>query len=73
MAQTAKMRTWRRGPLWREAIDGWLFILPWFLGFVIFTAGPVLASALFSFMNWEILTPPEWVGVANFRQMWLDP
>jgi multiple sugar transport system permease protein len=73
VAQIAKVRSWRRGPLWREAIDGWLFILPWFLGFVIFTAGPVAASALFSFMNWEILTPPEWVGVANFRQMWGDP
>lgn len=74
MAQATRIRPgWRRrGPLWREGLDGWLFILPWFLGFLIFTAGPMLASALISFMNWEILTPPRWVGVANFRQMVAD-
>lgn len=74
MAQTTRIRPgWRRrGPLWREGLDGWLFILPWFLGFIIFTAGPMVASALISFMNWEILTPPKWVGVANYRQMVAD-
>jgi multiple sugar transport system permease protein len=64
---------WKRGLLWREAVDGWLFILPWLLGFLIFTAGPMLASAALSFMEWEILTPASWVGLANFRQMFRDP
>lgn len=62
----------RRGPLWREAVDGWLFILPWLLGFLFFTAGPMLASVILSFMEWEILTPATWVGLANFRQMLRD-
>jgi multiple sugar transport system permease protein len=64
---------WKRGLLWREAVDGWLFILPWLLGFLIFTAGPMLASAVLSFMEWEILTPASWVGLANFSQMFRDP
>jgi multiple sugar transport system permease protein len=63
----------RRGLLWREAVDGWLFILPWFVGFLLFTAGPMIASALLSFLEWEVLTPPEWVGFANFREMVQDP
>jgi multiple sugar transport system permease protein len=67
------VRFGRRGLLWREAIDGWLFILPWFLGFLLFTAGPMIASAVISFMEWEILTPPTWVGLGNFQQMFSDP
>jgi multiple sugar transport system permease protein len=63
----------RRGLLWREAVDGWLCILPWLVGFVTFTAGPMLASALLSFMEWEILTPPVWVGLANFADMASEP
>jgi len=63
----------QRGLLWREAVDGWLFILPWFLGFLVFTAGPMVASAAISLMDWEILTPPAWVGLKNFRQMFSDP
>lgn len=74
MTQLARRRSgWRRGPLWREAVDGWLFILPWLLGFLLFTAGPMLGSAVMSFLEWEILTPPTWVGFANFRQMAADP
>ena len=64
---------WRRGLLWREAVDGWLFILPWLLGFVTLTLGPMLASAALSFMEWEVLTPPEWVGLGNFGEMFKDP
>jgi multiple sugar transport system permease protein len=63
----------RRGLLWREAVDGWLFLLPWLIGFVVFTAGPMIASAALSFMEWEILTPPQWVGLANFAALLRDP
>jgi multiple sugar transport system permease protein len=54
-------------------VDGWLFILPWLVGFLLFTAGPMVGSAVLSLMEWEVLTPPEWVGIANFRQMAEDP
>jgi len=63
----------KRSLLWREAVDGWLFITPWLLGFLFFTAGPMIGSAVISFLDWEILTPPTWVGLANFRQMVTDP
>ena len=56
-------RSWR---WWRIAIAGYLFILPWLLGFVIWTAGPMLASIVIAFMKWQIISPPEFVGVQNF-------
>ncbi len=65
-------RRWRRGLNWRETVDGWLFLLPWLIGFVGLVAGPMIASALISFTEWKILKPPDWVGLGNFIQMFRD-
>lgn len=74
MQQSLQRRNFKkRSLLWREAVDGWLFITPWLLGFLFFTAGPMIGSAVISFLDWEILTPPTWVGLTNFRQMATDP
>ncbi len=74
MQQSLQRRSFKkRSLLWREAVDGWLFITPWLLGFLFFTAGPMIGSAVISFLDWEILTPPTWVGLTNFRQMATDP
>ncbi len=51
----------------QEEIAGWAFASPWIIGFLFFTAGPMIASAVFSFTSWDILTPIQWVGFANFR------
>src|SRR5262245_25670678 len=53
----------------REAIDGYLCVLPWILGFVLFTAGPMLASAYLAFTEYDISFAPRFSGLANFRQM----
>jgi multiple sugar transport system permease protein len=53
----------------REAIDGYLFIMPWLLGFVLFVAGPMLAAVVLAFMEWDLFRPPQWVGLANFREL----
>ena len=45
----------RRGLLWSETRDGYLFILPWIFGFIIFAAGPMLASLYISLTRWEIV------------------
>lgn len=50
----------------REALDGFLFLLPNLLGFLIFFAGPLLLSIYYAFTNWDLLTPPQWVGLQNF-------
>jgi multiple sugar transport system permease protein len=56
----------------REAFWGYLFILPWLVGFVILRFGPMVASLGLSFTNFEIIAPPEFVGVANFVKMFTD-
>jgi multiple sugar transport system permease protein len=51
---------------WREDIHGYLFLLPWFAGFVLFTAGPTLASLFLSFTKFDLLSPPRWAGMDNY-------
>jgi multiple sugar transport system permease protein len=48
---------------------GYLFIGPWLLGFLVFTLGPFLSSIWLSFNRWDIVTPPVWVGAANYRAL----
>ena len=43
------------------------FLSPWLLGFSIFTAGPVIASFIYSFCRYDVLNPAEWVGLDNYR------
>jgi multiple sugar transport system permease protein len=50
----------------REEIAGWLFASPWIIGFLVFTAGPMLASAIFAFTEYNIIEPPRWIGLRNF-------
>src|SRR5215216_1132751 len=61
----------------REALEGVLFASPWLIGFVLFTAGPMLASFLLSFTRWDGITPMSelrWTGVENYsRLIGLDP
>jgi multiple sugar transport system permease protein len=57
----------------QEAIAGYIAILPWLLGFVIFSAGPIVASFVLMFMRWEVLTPPTWAGLDNFDRLIHDP
>jgi multiple sugar transport system permease protein len=58
----------------REEREGYLFISPWIIGFLVFTAGPMLASLILSLARWDVFSPPQFVGLANFRRMFsVDP
>jgi len=46
-----------------------VFLLPNLAGFVLFTAGPVVASLALSFTSWDLLQPPRWVGFDNFVRL----
>jgi multiple sugar transport system permease protein len=60
----------RMGPIRRrEAIAGWLFVSPWVVSLVIFAAYPVLAAIFFSFTEYNILEPPQWVGLKNYVEI----
>lgn len=53
----------------REGALFYLFIAPALLGLLIFTAGPMVASLYYSFCDYEIVSPPEWVGLGNYHKM----
>lgn len=78
MTVTARLRALRprrmTPPTRREAITFYLCISPWLIGFIVFTAGPMIASLLLSFTEWDILTPPKVVGLKNYVTMFTkDP
>jgi multiple sugar transport system permease protein len=51
----------------REALMGYVFLSPWILGFLIFLAGPMLASIYLSLTNYKMIQPPQWIGLANYE------
>jgi multiple sugar transport system permease protein len=55
-----------------ETIDGYLFIAPWLIGFVIWVAFPMIASIVLSFMEWDLFSNPRWVGTRNFEQLFTN-
>ncbi len=57
----------------REAVEAYLFILPWLIGLVVFTAGPFVGGLLLGFTDYSALEPPKWVGLQNYRQLFHDP
>ena len=54
-----RLSRWRR----REILDAYLFISPTVIGLLVFLLGPIIASAVLSFTDYDILTAPAWVGL----------
>ena len=64
----------RVAPLLRtEATAGYLFALPWIIGFLCLFLGPMVASVVFSFCDYDVLHAPRWVGPQNYQRMFSDP
>ena len=64
-----KRNTSRHTLAWREARSGYLFIVPWIIGFLVFTVGPMVSSLYFSFTDYNIIDAPRWVGLANYARV----
>lgn len=56
----------------REALLGYIFASPWFIGLILFTLFPIIASIRYSFMDYNILQPPRWVGLDNYIALFHD-
>ena len=60
--------------IWSRNAPGYMFLLPWFIGFFGLTLGPILSSLYLSFTNFDLLTAPEWNGGANYARIFTaDP
>ncbi len=53
----------------KEALFGYLFILPWIIGFLALRLGPMITSLVLSFTEYTILSPPTFIGLRNFIEM----
>jgi multiple sugar transport system permease protein len=73
-AMTAERRRARRRAAWRRRRLVLLLMTPWILGFSIFFGYPLVMSAYLSFNHYDLLAPPRWIGLANYRYMFnVDP
>ena len=58
----------------KEALAFYLCISPWIIGFILFYIGPVIASFYFSLTKWDLLSPPEFIGLNNYVKIFTrDP
>jgi multiple sugar transport system permease protein len=56
----------------KEASWFFFFVGPWIIGFLVFTAGPVLASLYLSFTKYNVASPPQWRGIAQYVSLFQD-
>lgn len=58
--------------LWRRDGAGYMFLLPWLIGFFGLTLGPMISSLYLSFTHFDLLTAPRWAGVDNYVRMFTN-
>lgn len=56
----------------REALEALAFLSPWLIGLLLFTGGPVIASAVLSFFDYDAVTAPKFIGLGNYRHLFED-
>jgi raffinose/stachyose/melibiose transport system permease protein len=57
----------------REALIGWLFVLPALLMYAVFVLVPILLTILYSFYRWNGVGPMTWVGLKNYVSVFQVP
>ena len=68
-----RARRWASGFREAETWAAFLFLSPWLFGFFVFTAGPMVASAILSFTDYSIIQETHNVGLRNYRDLFDDP
>ena len=56
----------RRRSRLEQGYLGFLLILPWFIGFLIFKVYPFASSLYYSFTDWNLFTGGKWIGIQNY-------
>jgi multiple sugar transport system permease protein len=70
----ASRRMQARGYFRKEFYAGYAFASPWFIGFVIFGGGPIFFSFVMSLCQYDVMSPPRWVGLQNYVDLFAhDP
>lgn len=69
----ARARFWASGFKERDTWVAYGFLLPWFIGFAVFIAGPMVASLILSFTDYSVIQETNWVGTQNYHELVDDP
>jgi multiple sugar transport system permease protein len=73
LGELQRLRSSRAGPpRKRDNKAAFLFLLPWFGGLLLITAGPILASLVLGFTDYNLIQPPKFNGLHNFSRMLSD-
>jgi len=56
----------------RQSVPAYLFLLPWLIGLLGLTIGPMLLSLYYSFTDYALLNTPEWTGLHNYTTLFQD-
>jgi multiple sugar transport system permease protein len=68
-----RVRRWKTSWRHRDTRAAYAFLSPWIFGFVVLTAGPMIASLVLSFTNYDGIGPTHGVGLQNYEQLFSDP
>ncbi len=71
-AKTPEEKRLRAKEAGRDNKAGYLFLLPWLIGLVVITIGPMIASLYLSFTNYSLIQAPKWIGLENYARMLTD-
>ncbi|MFF9029829.1 carbohydrate ABC transporter permease [Streptomyces iakyrus] len=62
----------KRRPQREREGAAWVFLSPWVLGAIVLTLLPMAVSLYLSFTDYDLFTPPKWVGLRNYVQMFTE-
>lgn len=67
-----ELRLGKLGSIKDSQWNGFILIIPWLLGFLMFQLYPFIASLYYSFTNFTIGVEPEFIGLGNYIEMFTD-
>jgi multiple sugar transport system permease protein len=70
--RSSARRRGARSPL-RDGKAAALFMSPWAIGLLGLVTLPIVLAVYWSFTNYNLLTPPSWVGLSNYTTLFADP
>jgi multiple sugar transport system permease protein len=56
----------------RDALWGYVFLLPWLVGLIVFFLGPILLSFALSFTQYDVISAPLFIGLDNYHKAFFD-
>lgn len=76
MTATSMAIAGRKATVWprlRRGLTPYLFLAPFFLTFIAFWLGPIIASLVYSFTDWRGFASPRFIGLGNYSKLFADP